>query len=201
MRNLNLIKFKEGEIMKKFIEKKHKENEIYSGKAISFRVDKVVLPNKKIATREFMDHPGAVAVLPVDEDGNIIFVTQYRYPIKELTYEIPAGKLNHKRDDFLKRAIAELKEETGYTAKKMIHMIDFWPTPAFSNEILKIYLALGLKNGESNPDEDEFLNVVKINEKKALDMVKKGKIKDSKTIIALLYYFLLIKGEKNEHIR
>jgi len=177
----------------KLIEKVYKEKNIYKGKAISFRVDSVVLPNNKIAVREFIDHPGAVAVLPVDEDGNIIFVTQYRYPIKKITYEIPAGKLNYKKDNYLKRAKAELKEETGYIARKMTYLIDFWPTPAFSNEILKIYLATDLISGKSKPDDDEFLNVVKISDSKALEMVNKGIIKDSKTIISILYYFLNIK--------
>jgi len=177
----------------KLIEKVYKEKNIYKGKAISFRVDSVVLPNNKIAVREFIDHPGAVAVLPVDGDGNIIFVTQYRYPIKKITYEIPAGKLNYKKDNYLKRAKAELKEETGYIARKMTYLIDFWPTPAFSNEILKIYLATDLISGKSKPDDDEFLNVVKISDSKALEMVNKGIIKDSKTIISILYYFLNIK--------
>jgi len=184
----------------KLIEKVYKEKNIYKGKAISFRVDSVVLPNNKIAVREFIDHPGAVAVLPVDGDGNIIFVTQYRYPIKKITYEIPAGKLNYKKDNYLKRAKAELKEETGYIARKMTYLIDFWPTPAFSNEILKIYLATDLISGKSKPDDDEFLNVVKINDSKALEMVNKGIIKDSKTVISILYYFLNIK-KYNSSIR
>ncbi len=190
-----MVKFSYMKRYLKLIEKEYKKNTIYTGKAISFRVDEVILPSNKIATREFMDHPGAVAVLPVEKE-NIIFVKQYRYPVNEVTYEIPAGKLNFKGDNFEERAKKELEEETGYIAEKLIHLIDFWPTPAFSNEVLKIYLAKDLKKGKKNPDEDEFLNVVKISESKAFEMVKNGKIKDSKTLIAILYYFLLIKKQE-----
>ncbi|NLH39373.1 MAG: NUDIX hydrolase [Elusimicrobia bacterium] len=179
--------------MNNLIEKKYKEKTIYKGKAISFRVDTIVLPNCKKATREFIDHHGAVALLAVDDEENFIFVRQYRYPVKEVTYEIPAGKLNYKGDNFLKRAKAELEEETGYKAKSIRHMIDFWPTPTFSNELLKIYLATGLVEGKSHPDEDEFLNVIKIKSTKAIDMIKSGVIKDAKTIIAILYYFNFIR--------
>lgn len=178
--------------MNNLIEKSYNTRVVHKGNAISFRVDKVILPDGKIAVREFIDHPGAVAVLAFI-DGRIVFVKQYRYPVGEITYEIPAGKLHNKSDNFLKRAKAELKEETGYSAGKLIHLIDFWPTPAFSNELLKIYLAVNLKKGRQNLDKDEFLNVVEIEENKIQDMILSGKIKDSKTIIALFYYFLIIK--------
>ncbi len=121
-------------------------------------------------------------------------VRQYRYPVGDITYEIPAGKLHHKNDSYLKRAEAELKEETGYSASKFIHMIDFWPTPAFSNEGLRIYLATGLKKGKSKPDKDEFLDVFHIKDNDALRMILSGRIKDSKTVIAVFYYFLKIKS-------
>jgi ADP-ribose pyrophosphatase len=182
----------------KFKEKKLSSNVLYSGKAISFNVDEILLPNNKKATREYINHPGASAVLCV-EDEKFIMVKQYRYPIGETTYEIPAGKLHSKDDDFLLRAKEELKEETGYTAKKFTHLVTFWPTPAFSNEVLKIYLAEGLSKGKSNCDEDEFLDVIKVPIKKAADMIRKSMIKDSKTIIAILYYlYFFKKGEDYE---
>lgn len=184
-----------------FLEKRLKRKEIYRGKAVSFRVDEVELPNGKKAAREFMVHPGAVAVLPVIGSDSFVFVKQYRYPVGEVTFEIPAGKLNFKGDSFIKRARAELKEETGYTASKFVHLIDFWPTPAFSTELLRIYLALGLKKGKVSPDDDEFLDVVIIKESQALEMIKSGKIKDSKTIIAILYYFLNIKREGRKFLK
>lgn len=178
----------------KLLEKKLKAKRIFTGKAVGFNVDTIILPNGKTATREYMSHPGAVAVLGILKNGDIIFVKQYRYPIKTATYEIPAGKLHSKKDNFLKRAVAELKEETGYSAKKLKHLIDFWPTPAFSNELLRIYLATDLKAGKAMPDEDEFLKPEFIPLNKALKMIKTGKIKDSKTIIALQAYVIMVKG-------
>ena len=176
----------------KLKEKKLVGKVYYRGKAISFNVDEIILPNRKKATREYINHPGASAVLAV-ENGNFIMVKQYRYPVGKLTYEIPAGKLHSKNDDFLLRAKEELKEETGYSAKEFKHLVTFWPTPAFSNEVLKIYLASGLSKGKSNCDEDEFLDVVKVPIKKAVDMIKKSVIRDSKTIIAILYYLYFVK--------
>ena len=176
------------------LEKSIRSKIVYKGRAVSFRVDEVMLPNGKIGRREFMVHPGAVAVLPIDNEGRIIFVKQYRYPVGEITFEIPAGKLSSKKDSYLKRAKAELKEETGYIAKRFVHLIDFWPTPAFSDEVLRIYIALDLVKGRSSLDDDEFLEVIALKESDAVEMIKNGKIKDSKTIIAILYYLLTKSG-------
>lgn len=173
-----------------FLEKRKTKKEIYRGRSVIFRDDEVILPDGKTARREFMEHPGAVAVLAVDESGRIIFVRQYRYPVGEETLEIPAGKLHSKKDRPLLRAREELREETGFSARSLTHLIDFWPTPAFSDEILRIYLARGLTPGKNSPDEDEFINWTSLSLKRALSLVKKGRIKDSKTIIALYHYCL-----------
>ncbi len=162
----------------------HKKRVVYTG-TVNFRADTVTLPNGKKATRAFMEHPGAVAVLPVLPDGSVIFVRQFRYPVNETTLEIPAGKLNFVGDKPLARAKAELKEETGYTAASMKPLISFWPTTAFSNEVLHVFTATGLKGGQPNPDEDEFINTEFLPFEKAWDLVKKGAIRDAKTIIAL----------------
>jgi len=187
-------------VKSKFLEKAYKKNLLYRGKSVDFRVDTIILPNHKKVTREFMVHPSAVAIIPIDRDGKIIFVRQYRYPVSEETIEIPAGKFINKNDEPLKRANAELEEETGYIAGKIKHLIDYWPTPAFSNEILKIYIAFNLKKGKKHPDEDEFLSTKKLTLSNAISMINKGKIKDSKTIIALLYYKIYEK-EINYEIR
>ncbi|MFA6435269.1 MAG: NUDIX hydrolase [Elusimicrobiales bacterium] len=175
---------------KTLFEKRLKHRKVFSGNAVNFRVDDIRLPNGRTATREFLDHPGAVAVLPVLENGDIVLVRQYRYPVGEVTLEIPAGKLHSKKDPLIPRARAELREETGYTAAKLEKLSSFWPTSAFSNEILHIYLATGLKPGEMDPDEDEFLKVERMPFKKAAGLIKTGKIKDAKTIIALQAYLL-----------
>jgi ADP-ribose pyrophosphatase len=112
-------------------------------------------------------------------------VRQYRYPVAEATLEIPAGKLNSASDRPLARVKAELKEETGYTAAGIKPLISFWPTTAFSNEVLHIFTASGLRGGAPDPDDDEFLRTEILPFDKAWGLVKKGVIKDAKTIIAL----------------
>ena len=162
----------------------HKKKLMYAG-AVNVRADTVTLPNGKKATRAYMEHPGAVAVLPVLPDGRIIFVRQYRYPVGVATLEIPAGKLNSYKDKPLTRVKAELKEETGYTAKSIKPLVSFWPTTAFSTEVLHIFTATGLRSGTPNPDEDEFINTEILSFKDAWALLKKGLIMDAKTIIAL----------------
>ncbi|MCX5786833.1 MAG: NUDIX hydrolase [Elusimicrobia bacterium] len=170
------------------IEKKFRKVYAYRGNAVALRADEVLLPNGRKGTREFLEHPGAVAVLPVLDDGRLIFVRQYRYPVGRVTLEIPAGKMHSLKDSPLKRVKAELKEETGCTAKTIEPLLDFWPTPAFSDELLRIYLAFGIRHGQASPDEDEFLKVEILSFKKAWAMLERGEIKDSKTIIALQAY-------------
>jgi len=171
----------------KLIEKQLCKKRLYKGGAVNFNVDTVKLINGKTAKREYIDHPGAVAVLPVLQNGDIVLVRQYRYPIGEVTWEIPAGKMHYGPDNPLKRAKAELSEETGYTGK-LKKLLSFWPCCAFSNECLHIYTGTELKPGKSNPDDDEFLNVMKVPYSRAVRMTQTGEIKDSKTIIAILAY-------------
>lgn len=170
----------------KLVERKIKSKKIYRG-VIGFNLDTVKLINGKTATREYSVHPGASAIIPVTDDGCIIFVEQYRYPVQAVTLELPAGKLK-KGQSPLACAKAELAEETGFRAKSIKKLLEFNPSCAFSDEVLHIFVASGLKAGETHPDEDEFLNTKKIPVEKAFELVQKGKIRDSKTIIGLLYY-------------
>ena len=170
----------------KLKEKVYKKNRIYTGKAINFCRDEIVLPNGNKAIREYIDHPGAVAVVPFINKTDIIMVKQYRYPVDKITYEIPAGKLD-KKESLLKCAKRELKEETGYSTNNIKKLVSFYPSTAFSNEELIIYIAKDLVSGKQNPDEDEFIENIIIPFKQALQMIKQGKIKDAKTVIALLY--------------
>lgn len=170
-----------------FTEKLSKRNRIYKGNAVDFYCDEIILPDGKKATREYLSHPGAVAVIPFVDKKNIILVSQYRYPVGRLTWEIPAGKL----DKGEKPSVCvgrELEEETGFKAKKIVKLISYWPTPAFANEVLHVYAAFGLTETQKSPDEDEFIEHKIMPFKKALELVKKGKIMDSKTIIALLFW-------------
>lgn len=175
---------------KSLLEKRLGRTEVFSGKAVNFRVDSVRLPNGKTAAREFLDHPGAVAVLPVTGNGDIILVRQFRYPVGEATLEVPAGKLHGKADDPLERAKAELREETGYAASAFRFLLSFWPTPAFSNEVLHVFAASGLKAGKASPDEDEFIKAVRVPFGRTAALIRSGAIKDAKTIIALQTYQL-----------
>jgi ADP-ribose pyrophosphatase len=157
----------------------------YRGRAVAFHVDEIRLPNGKKATREYLFHHGAVGVLPFLDKETIVLVRQYRYPVGEVTLELPAGKLDpgESRLSCIKR---ELREETGFSARRIRHLIDFWPTPAFSNELLRLYVADGLIPGRRCPDHDEFIEAVALPYAKALRLVRQGRIRDSKTVIALL---------------
>jgi len=178
----------------KLIEKRICKKRLYKGEAVNFNVDDIELINGKRAKREYIDHPGAVAVLPVKKNGDIILVQQYRYPIGVVTWEIPAGKMHGKKDSPLKRAAAELAEETGYRGK-LKKIMDFWPCGAFSNELLHIYVGTQLQHGQSSPDDDEFLMVKQVPFAKALAMVKNGIIKDSKTVIAIMAWSVFAKKQ------
>ena len=152
------------------------------------RLDGVKLLNGNTSTRIYFEHHGASGILPV-EDGHVYLVQQYRYPIRQVTWEIPAGK-REKGQSFLACARAELKQETGLTARSLKEALVFHPCNAFSDEEQHLYVATGLKRGKDCPDEDEFLNVQKFPLEKAYKMVEKGEITDAKTILMLQWYQL-----------
>ena len=168
------------------LEKKLRSENIYDGVLLHVRRDTVTLPNGREAVREWVRHPGASAVLPVLEDGTVLLVRQYRYPVDRVTLEIPAGKLDSPKEDPLVCAVRELSEETGYTAKHWEKLTTIGTTVGFSNEYIHLYLARELSVGAQHTDEDEFVNVVQMPFSDALAMVKSGEIIDSKTIISLM---------------
>ncbi|MBI4349065.1 MAG: NUDIX hydrolase [Elusimicrobia bacterium] len=168
-----------------FVEACVKKRYVFRGRAVNFRVDRVRLPNGMIATREFMDHPGAVGVVPLLPGGRVVMVRQYRYPVAETTYELPAGKLDAGENP-LACVRRELREETGYTASSVKSLLDYWPTPAFANEVLHMYVARGLKPGRMTPDEDEFIAAEAVPVSRALRWIFSGRIRDSKTVIGIL---------------
>jgi len=175
-------RFDDASIMEKFVSRQR----VFNG--IILNIDHVTneLPNGKLAKREIAVHVGASAVLPVDSDGNIYLVRQFRSPIDQVLLEIPAGKLDHIGEDRLLAAKRELAEETGLEAENWLHLTDTFTTPGFSSEKISLYLARELKSGASHPDEDEFLNVVKLPFAEALEMVMRDEIRDSKTQVAIL---------------
>jgi ADP-ribose pyrophosphatase len=169
----------------KLVEKLVRKNKVYAGKSVDFCVDEIELPDGGKATREYLDHPGAVGVVPLLPDGRVVMVRQYRYPVGEVTLELPAGKLG-RGEDPLACVQRELQEETGYTSRKISTLLDYWPTPAFANEVLHLYVAEDLVPGKVNPDEDEFIETVELPFEEALELARRGYIKDSKTLVGLL---------------
>ena len=148
--------------------------------------DEVELPNGNPGTREVIRHIGAVCIVPVTDEGDVILERQYRYPIDEVITEIPAGKLDSRTEDRLDAAKRELKEETGYTAEHWTEMGLFYSAAAYSDERITMYLATGLKKGEQVLDQDEFLHVIEIPLKEAVEQVMRGEITDSKTQTGIL---------------
>lgn len=160
--------------------------EIYDGMILHVFKDTVELPNGNPATREVIRHVGAVAVIPVTDDGKIIMERQFRYPLNRVVTEIPAGKLDSFTEDRLSAAKRELEEETGYTAKEWTLLGDYYPTPAYCDERITLYLARGLEQGQRHLDEDEFLNFEAIPLPRLVDDVMNGNITDGKTQVAIL---------------
>ena len=170
------------------IEKKLSSEDIFGGTLLHVKRDYVELPNGNKSVREWIKHPGAAAVLPVLPDGRMIFVRQYRYPIQQVTLEIPAGKLDAVDEEPLVCAKRELSEETGYEAEKYHFLTKLATTVGFSNEFIYVYAADGLTPGKQHTDEDEFINVVLLTMDEAMVKVKSGEICDAKTIAAILLY-------------
>lgn len=173
-------------------EKQLSKEYIFKGKIINLRKDEALLPNGKTAFREVVEHNGGVTVVPLTENSEVIMVEQFRYPYMETVLEIPAGKRD-KDENPLDTGIRELKEETGATAQNYEFLGELYPSPGYCGEIIYMYLATGLSFGETNPDEDEFLNIKKIPLEKAVQMVLSGEIKDAKTQAAILKTYIMHK--------
>jgi ADP-ribose pyrophosphatase len=176
------------------IETKIKREEIFDGKVLHVVKDTVELPNGASATREVALHIGAVAVIPITENGEAVVERQYRYPHGRIFLEIPAGKLDSKDEIPLEAAKRELREETGATAESFTYLGKMIPSPAVLSEVIHLYLAEGLSFGDVDLDEDEFLEVEKIPLEKLYGMVLSGEIEDAKTQIAVMRAHALKNG-------
>ena len=160
--------------------------EIFDGKILHVIKDTVKLPNGNITYREVIRHVGAVCIIPVTDDNEVIVEHQYRYPPDKVVVEIPAGKLDSPDEDRLSAAQRELHEETGITADKWTEIGDFHSAIAYSDERITMYLAQGLHFGKQELDDDEFLAIEKVPLKTLVDDVMAGRITDSKTQAAVL---------------
>ncbi len=159
---------------------------VFDGNLLHVDRDRVRLPSGGESGRELIRHVGAVCVVPLNEKNEVIMERQFRYPINEVISEIPAGKLDSKTEDRLEAAKRELREETGLTADSWMVLGELYPTAAYSDEKLTIYLARGLHQGKRELDEDEFLNVHAVPLTELVFQVMRGEILDSKTQIAIL---------------
>lgn len=165
----------------------------FEGRILNLRVDTVRLPNENTATREVIEHNGGVCVAALTDKRELLFVRQYRHPYGKVLLELPAGKLDSKEEDRLSAAIRELREETGAVAQNVQFLGELYPAPGYCDEILTLYLATGLSFGDTDPDEDEFLQIERIELDKAVHMVLDGEIPDGKTQALVLKVAALLQ--------
>jgi ADP-ribose pyrophosphatase len=157
--------------------------DIYGGIFLKMKRDQVSLPDGETAVREYLTHPGAVAIVAILDDGRVLLERQYRYPIAKACIEIPAGKLDP-NEDHLVCAKRELEEETGYTANKWSYIRRIHPVISYSTEFIDIYLAEDLVPGKSQLDDEEFLDVFAAPLEQLIEWVESGEITDVKTTIS-----------------
>lgn len=159
---------------------------VFNGRLLHVKEDIVRLPNGRETVREYIEHPGAVVIIPLFENGDILLERQYRYPLRRDFIEFPAGKIDP-GEDTLACGQRELLEETGYTAAEWQYLTTAYPCIGYSDERLVYYLAGGLDYSGHQPDEDEFLEILRMPIGQALDMVKSGEICEGKTLIGLYW--------------
>ncbi len=156
----------------------------YRGRILTLRVDEVELASGGTSVREVVEHPGGVAVVAVDGEGRAVIVRQYRYPVREALWEIPAGKLDPGEEP-RECALRELEEETGYRAGRLEGVVRFYTSPGFSDEALHLFFAGDLSPGERAPDDDEIIECKLVSRGELDDMIRKGEIRDGKTLLGI----------------
>ena len=167
---------------------------VFQGKLLQVKCDTVRLPDGKAATREYVEHNGAVMIIPLLDTGELVMERQYRYVMRRHCIEFPAGKIDPGEKP-LGTARRELLEETGYVAGEWIYLTTIHPTVAYSTERILVYLARGLEHRGGKLDEGEFLEVLKLTPAALLDLVRAGEISDVKTVMGVLWLEKLLRGE------
>ncbi len=179
--------------MENLIEKEKSSELLYDGKVLHLYKDTVILPDGSDAIREYCKHNGGVCVLPLTDDNEVICVRQYRYAHRQMTLEIPAGKLENSDTDIREAALRELKEETGASCKELIYLGKMLSSPALISEVIYMFFARGLTFEEATPDEDEFLECERIPFDEFVRMACNDEILDGKTQLAALRVWKLLK--------
>lgn len=187
------------EIREVYEEKMITSKLIFDGRVVHLYCDEVALPDGKQSVREYAKHVGAVCIVPVTDEGEIVCVRQYRYAIGRTLLEIPAGKLDSPDEDRREAALRELREETGATCKRLDFMGDFYSSPALLDERISMYLARGLEFGETDFDDDEYIEIEKIPVDELVRMICAGEILDAKTQAGVLKAAIIINAEKGEN--
>ena len=182
----------------RFVEKTVDSKLLYDGKVIRVFRDDITLPDGNTAYREYNRHIGAVCVIPITDEGEVICVRQSRYPIADVLLEIPAGKLDFKGEDPEDAALRELREETGAVCESLTYLGKYLGSPAILDEAIYMYMAEGLKFGDTDPDEDEFIESVRIPLSELSDMIMEGKVPDGKTQVAVLRAEKIIAARKSK---
>jgi ADP-ribose pyrophosphatase len=177
-----------------FIEETLESEQVFDGRLLKVFSDKVRLPDGHESTREIIRHPGAVVVIGVLDNGKLLFERQFRYPLRSVMLEMPAGKIDA-GEHILDTARRELREETGYKAKVWRHLGTTHPAIGYADERIEIFWAQGLSFVGESPDHDEILEIVELSLADALLAVRDGEITDGKTIAALLWAEKTLSGE------
>lgn len=171
-----------------------KSDTIFQGRVFSLKREELVEPSGITVTREIIAHPGSSVVLPVFPDGRILLISQYRHAVGETLWELVAG---HKEpnETFAEGARRELEEESGYTAKRVRKLLDVFPSPGLLGERMEIYLATGLTKGVARPEDDEKITVRILPLREALSWIRRGKIRDAKSVAGILFYAQFLAGK------
>lgn len=168
---------------------------LFHGRVFALKREHVAEPNGLIATREIVVHPGSVVVLPVLGDGRIVLIRQYRHAAGQYLWELVAG---HKEpdEDPVEGAQRELREETGYTARRIRKLLEVFPSPGLLGERMDVFVAEGLTKGKARPEEDEKITQRIFTLQEAKDWIRSGRICDSKTVAGILYYATFMPSKR-----
>ena len=173
----------------------HNTRVAYKGRIFSFMTEDVTLPNDSRAEMAYVRHPGSTAIVPLVDDNTVIMERQYRHPVRDYLFEIPAGTMDPGETPLV-CARRELEEETGYIAEEFIELGKIHILPAYSDELIHLYLARGLSLTKQNLDPDEIIKVVEYPLDEALQMIETGRITDALTILALQWAWFRLKENR-----